>query len=209
MASQWLVKWPIAGSLLVYYISNVKGRESDVFLPQMEWLHPRGGIGTTSRPRCGAWPHARTLLLCWEEPDGSQEAGLLIPGETVCPCVQRSSAQVARHSQSVRLTQQPVSASTARRQIQCALVVRISYVHGSLEWCLDCNHHDPQHTSHFMLRHFHSAVSPTMQDHLSKALIKTNLEILCFNLKLMGRFAIQFRHSIGVQGQIKMCQDFL
>lgn len=75
-------KWPTAGLLPVHCMSNVKGRASGVFLPQMERRQPRGGMGTTSSPRCGAWPHACSLLLCWEEPAGGREAGLPDPGQT-------------------------------------------------------------------------------------------------------------------------------
>ena len=114
MARQWLISWPTAGSLLVHCISNVKGRASAVFLPQTEQLQARGGMETASSPRCGAWPCACTLFLHWEELAGSRGAGLPLAGQTVCLCVQRSSAWVARHLQSGRLTQQPVCASTAR-----------------------------------------------------------------------------------------------
>lgn len=50
---------------------------------------------------------------------------------------------------------------------------------------------------------------PPMQNHLTKSFIKPSLEILCFHLKLMDRFAKQFQCCRGVQGQIKRCQDFL
>lgn len=118
--------------------------------------------------------------------------------DRVCPCVQRSSAQVARHAQSGRLTQQLVCARSTRKQILCVHMVRISYVHGVIRSI---------HSSSYSFCLGTSALLLVSSCRI--IFINPSLEILCFNLMLMDRFAIQFQCCRGVQGQIKRCQNFL
>lgn len=111
MARQWLLVWPpywISASAL-HKQCHGEGKWC-VSAQKVQW-QTRGGKGMTSSPRCGARPHIRAWLPCWDEPGRRKRQGSLSWVDRVCPCVQRGSAQAARHSQSGRLPWEPACAS--------------------------------------------------------------------------------------------------
>lgn len=110
MARQWLLVWP------PYWISasalhkQCHGEGKWCVSAQKVQRQTRGGKGMTSSPRCRAWPHICVWLLSWDEHGRRKRQGSLSWVDGVCLCVQRSSAQAARHSQSGRLPRQPACA---------------------------------------------------------------------------------------------------